>query len=453
MMIFGHKGAPDRLMAEKFHKKHLTASEVGTLSSAQETISRWRDDIKEIKRACDALLVGWLVHSEPSVRASWHPLSLHTVKDSYLRRMGGDAMPGAKKQRLSIQTFGKGGPIIRSFEPVQLLGFAPRPKGAAPGNDQGTRVTWSYKRGKYVDTEYPGTWKGVPASEGEEEAVAAETADLDIRLAALAAGCDAEVVKNASTEEVTKMTEAAEAASKAEVAEAESKAEADVAADAEALRREHEASIDPLEVMERLLPKLEGRVELRLQDPEAFATRVALGGERGHATLAARTKDIVKRGPRQKEARKEIEQEAQEEVQEEVHEEVHEEVQEHQEIAKEMPEQEMPEEAVEKEAQQDQEVKSEAQQEAQQEAEIKQEMPDEAQQDQEMEKEKEVPEEEKQDQEMLEEAQQDEAMEEMPKEVHQDQEMEEDMPEDVQPDEGLMSGEEGAGDRDAEGAD
>ena len=71
----------------------------------------------------------------------------------------------------------------------------------------------------------------------------------------------------------------------------------------EALRREHEASIDPLEVMERLLPKLEGRVELRLQDPEAFATRVALGGERGHATLAARTKDIVKRGPRQKEAR------------------------------------------------------------------------------------------------------------------------------------------------------
>ena len=87
----------------------------------------------------------------------------------------------AKKARVG----GGAAPAPKTGENVTALGFHVRPMGAAPSNDQGTKLVWAYKRGIWVDASGDGTWNGVPAADGEREAVAAEGADLERRLAAL----------------------------------------------------------------------------------------------------------------------------------------------------------------------------------------------------------------------------------------------------------------------------
>ena len=222
------------------------------------------------------MLVGWLIHSTPEVRAAGYPPSLHTLKDSHVRRFAEKGAWGAHAKRPRLGS-GASAPVIRSFEPVRALGYHPRPKGAAPANDQGTRVTWSYLRGMWVDTEYPGTWKGVAATCGADEVIASETAELDLRLTALNAGCDAEKIKAASSEgEVRNLISVAEAAAKAEF-------------DAtEAQQHDPDAAPSRLELMDRLLPKLEQRLQLRLQDPGGFETKLRSSGAQGHAAAALR---------------------------------------------------------------------------------------------------------------------------------------------------------------------
>tara|TARA_B100000519_G_scaffold164149_1_gene147411 strand:- start:38 stop:532 length:495 start_codon:yes stop_codon:yes gene_type:complete len=156
---------------------------------------------------------------------------------------------------------------------------------------------WAYKRGQWVDTEFPGTWKGVPATENEEDLVAAETAELDARLVALNYGCEEEDVRKASWEEVKRMTAEAEAQEKRAREEAEAAelaeiaaAEREAAAETERLRKEHEANVDKAGVMERLLPKLEQRLVLKVKEPEDFEKLAKEGGAEKKALQAAKGK-------------------------------------------------------------------------------------------------------------------------------------------------------------------
>ena len=53
----------------------------------------------------------------------------------------------------------------------------------------------------------------------------------------------------------------------------------------------YEEKIEPLEVMDKLLPKLEARIPLPLKEPEAWEATIQEGAKKGYATLAARRKD------------------------------------------------------------------------------------------------------------------------------------------------------------------
>lgn len=298
----GHRKAPERIASSavappsKFADGGppvvLSDEEEATVVEAKAKLGRWADDLKGVKNACDAVLVGWLLHSTPEVRVSYYPLALHTVKDSLLRRFGGDApppAPPAKRPRVSLPASKKS--QVRSTEPVQALGYHPRPKGAPPCNDQGTKVIWSYKRGIWVDGEFPGTWKGVAAIKGEENVVDAETVELDQRLAALNAGVDEDKIKASSLYHVKVMTEEIEAAQKAEADRAVTEAEAEAKREHKRIVKAFEEKIEPLEVMDKLLPKLEARIPLPLKEPEAWEATIQEGAKKGYATLAARRKD------------------------------------------------------------------------------------------------------------------------------------------------------------------
>ena len=85
------------------------------------------------------------------------------------------------------------------------------------------------------------------------------------------AGCDAETVKGASAEEVARLTAEAEAAAKAEVAAAE-----EAEAEEKAEEKEDEASIDVLAVMDKVLPKLECRLDIPLREPDEWEGEATL---------------------------------------------------------------------------------------------------------------------------------------------------------------------------------
>ena len=126
---------------------------------------------------------------------------LHSFKPSVVQRVFESEAPQqprpAKKARV-----GGGGciPAPKTGENVTALGFHVRPMGAAPSNDQGTKLVWAYKRGIWVDASGDGTWNGVRAADGEREAVAAE-ADLERRLAALGTFTSYSVTPSRSGEE------------------------------------------------------------------------------------------------------------------------------------------------------------------------------------------------------------------------------------------------------------
>lgn len=265
----GEVGGSDEGGGDEAAAAPAAARNAAGLAAALAVLGARADDAKGVKRACDAFLVGWLRHSDAPTRGAWSDgLALHSLPLSTVRSlMNPDGAGGASRAKRAKTSGGAeaGRPIVRAQKSLLALGLTPRPNGRAPGNDQGTLLMWSYKRGCWVDVSGDGTWDGTPAAEEDVAALAAETADVDARLAALAAGGDADDIARASSDEVAAMLAAA-------------KAEAEAAAAAEA-----EAEADPTAAMDRALPKLEGRLRFDVADRAWFTERLRQGGEGGVA--------------------------------------------------------------------------------------------------------------------------------------------------------------------------
>lgn len=93
---------------------------------------------KELRRACDYLLVLWLLNASQERRSSWLPLRLHSFSPGAIAAMGEEAQPKAKKR-------GDAPFAISKRELVVAAGGTPRPSGRAPSNDQGVSRRYPFQ--------------------------------------------------------------------------------------------------------------------------------------------------------------------------------------------------------------------------------------------------------------------------------------------------------------------
>eukprot|EP00965_Chrysotila_dentata_P076595 2528754-Pleurochrysis_carterae.AAC.3 len=128
----------------------------------------------ELGRACDWLLVKWLLAAQPEVRAQWAPLRLHSLSDEQVEQLRAGTFKGRREAAFTVNR----------RQLVLAAGGTPRPVGRAPYNDQGVPSTWSFVRGAYFDCMEggQGTFKGRPQVAGEREAVLAENTAFEKKL-------------------------------------------------------------------------------------------------------------------------------------------------------------------------------------------------------------------------------------------------------------------------------
>ena len=245
----------------------------GAIDGALRALAGRREEPREVKKACDAVLLGWLRHASHAARAPFVPPALHSFKPSVVRRVfdGDGALPNAKRARSKP-------PPGRVAENVIALGCHPRPQGRGPSNDQGVQLIWAYARGKWVDGTGDGTWKGVDAIPGDGDAAAAEAADLDRRLAALATGLrSVKVIAKATEEEVGRILAEAAAEAAAADAAADDADEADPAVMAEGV--------------DRAITRLDTRLKMGLAEPDRFESYVEAGVATGHLEVLAKLEE------------------------------------------------------------------------------------------------------------------------------------------------------------------
>ena len=134
-------------------------------------------DIRDVRKACDYVLVATLLHAPAELTATWSPMELHTVGERAIRNMGDEVKPkfGGRPPKRDPQF------QVSQRTLVTKAGGEPRPKGRAPHTDRGDPLTWSFVRGKWVDCSKGGksTVKGVPQTPGEREEVLAENARFE----------------------------------------------------------------------------------------------------------------------------------------------------------------------------------------------------------------------------------------------------------------------------------
>ena len=169
MLAVGHRVAPDVGAEEEDDDDE---GDVAMAKRAQGDALLATRAHKEIKKACDYVLVVTLLGAPRDLAAKWEPLRLHSVGPRALRTLAEEARPKPKKAALPKRE--------AKFEVTQRtlvvkVGGQPRPKGRAPSNDQGEQLTWSFGRGKWVDCSSGGrgTYKGARQTPGEAEAVLA----------------------------------------------------------------------------------------------------------------------------------------------------------------------------------------------------------------------------------------------------------------------------------------
>ena len=95
------------------------------LMCALRSLATRRDEPRGVKRACDAMLLGWLRHTPHATRAPLLPPALHSIASSVVRRaFGGDApQRAAKRPRAKDPSR-----ATRIHDNVVAVGFHPRPK-------------------------------------------------------------------------------------------------------------------------------------------------------------------------------------------------------------------------------------------------------------------------------------------------------------------------------------
>jgi len=137
-------------------------------------------DVRDVRKACDYVLVATLLRAPAELTAQWSPIELHTVGERAIRNMGDEVRPkfGGRQPKRDPQF------QVAQRTLVTKAGGEPRPKGRAPHTDKGEPLTWSYERAKWVDCSKGGksTVKGVPQKAGEREEVLAENARFEERM-------------------------------------------------------------------------------------------------------------------------------------------------------------------------------------------------------------------------------------------------------------------------------
>lgn len=260
----GEEAGGEAAHREAAHREAATPPDRG-LADAVRALDARVDDEKRLRKACDAMLVGWLHHSADEVRAAFLPLTLHTVPAWKVREMGEDK---EKKRRVDkAPKSGKQRPFIRSREYVQAAGFHPRPQGRGKSNDQGDTMLWSYQRNCWVNPVEGTTAKGVPAAAGERERVEAEVVAMDAKIHAMT-NAEREEREESQREDGGKEDATMDEAGTAGAEGSSAAAAAEVAAE------EGNASTSAeglaLEAFNRALPKLRTRLILPLRDAAAW---------------------------------------------------------------------------------------------------------------------------------------------------------------------------------------
>ena len=199
-------GEPQRKRTEKWTQEQLAAlrelmlevghgraPEAGAEGARAEALGS--REARELRKACDLLLLQWIARAEPSVANQWHPLCLHTQSNAVVESLGEEPRPKAMKKDSRFSAT-KG-------QLMTAAGGHPRPSGRAPSNDQGNSMTWSYGRGCWVDCTAGcrGTKDGVPQRPGEREEVLAENAALEVKSAEVEEQLYEEWLKERSGEE------------------------------------------------------------------------------------------------------------------------------------------------------------------------------------------------------------------------------------------------------------
>jgi hypothetical protein len=257
-----------------------SSSSSDALEAALAVLSERGCTLREARRVCDALLVGWLTHSDDDALTAWMPLSLHGTPAAQVRALGGDVSRPPKRPK-PMPTAPANAPIVRNKKLVQSLGFRPRPMGQAPTNDAGDRAVWSYVRGAWVDAGGPGsTWKGQLADPDEPFKLELEHTDLDARIAAVNAGLAVAEVRDAPLDVVRERTKAA---TQAFLEAARAEREAEKAAEKAAAEEAAANAPSKVEVLRAALPKLESRLQLDVADPKWYEARLREKAEGGIA--------------------------------------------------------------------------------------------------------------------------------------------------------------------------
>ena len=214
------------------------------LVSALRSLAGRHDEPRGVKRACDAMLLGWLRHMPQATRAPLLPPTLHSIRPAVVRRAFLKRARGSARDPTRLRTQAN----------VIALGFQPRPVGRAPSNDQGEQCVWAYRRGQWVE------------GMGDRQEAAAEAADLDRRLICLGTGLQPAAFIASATEEQL----------------------ASILADDEraAVGVDADEAVDPGQAVaegdERAISHLETRLNVGLIDPERFETLLEVGVASGH---------------------------------------------------------------------------------------------------------------------------------------------------------------------------
>jgi len=199
------------------------------------------------------LYVDWMRNVESEQRASFWPLSLHTVSDTALRMMASTEPHPTKKQRRALPPPPpvKEKPVVRAHDYVVAAGHHPRPKGRAPSNDSGDTLQWSYKRGVWVNAE-PGTrWRDMLSDREEPGRLEAENMALDSMIRTMEAA-DKESERKAKLEAKTRATAEAEAEAEEEAdGEEQAEVEAELEAQVEVKAQTSNAAVEAAGAAER----------------------------------------------------------------------------------------------------------------------------------------------------------------------------------------------------------
>jgi len=130
-------------------------------------------DMRSIKKVADYMLTCWILRSQPTLQREWTPLRLHTRPEMQVLEMASavDALVSANEKEL-----------------IRAVGGIMRPRGRPPSNDNGEPLVWSYIRGRWVDAQIGGVFKGQLADPDESMRLEAERTELEVKIRNLREG-------------------------------------------------------------------------------------------------------------------------------------------------------------------------------------------------------------------------------------------------------------------------